>query len=42
MLAVSNQTVYKWLRTGAIQGGKVGGTWRIRPEAVERFLRKFG
>ena len=38
-LQVSKSTVLKWLRSGKLNGAKLGHrTWRIGPEALEAFL----
>jgi excisionase family DNA binding protein len=38
-LRVKPDTVRAWLRQGRLQGMKAGRLWRIRPQAVEAFLR---
>lgn len=42
-LRVPEQSVRRWLRSGRLEGIRLGGTkagWRIEPEAVERFLEQ--
>lgn len=36
-LKVSPKTVYSWLKSGKIEGVKIGKLWRIRKEALEEF-----
>jgi excisionase family DNA binding protein len=38
-LRVKPDTVRAWLRQGRLQGVKAGRLWRIRPQAVEAFIR---
>src|SRR5215208_2376618 len=37
---VGQMTVYRWCKKGRLQCIKVGKHWRIRPEALEDFLRQ--
>jgi len=37
-LKTTRATFYRWLRSGRIQGLKVGRQWRFRPADLERFL----
>lgn len=37
-LATTRPTFYRWLRSGAITGVKVGRQWRFRAEDIDRFL----
>jgi excisionase family DNA binding protein len=39
-LNVSEYTVRRLLRTGELQGLKVGGQWRITPSAVKDYIDK--
>jgi excisionase family DNA binding protein len=39
MARVSQRTVYRALRSGALAGEKVGALWRIRPAAVEGWAK---
>lgn len=42
-LKVPEQAVRRWLRTGQLEGIRLGGTkagWRIEPAAVARFLEQ--
>lgn len=39
-LQVSNRTVYEWLKTGDLEGAKIGHKWRIKEEAVEKFFEE--
>lgn len=38
MLRVKRRTVQKFIDNGTLEAVKVGGRWRVRPEAVERYL----
>lgn len=38
-LGVKQTTVYRWCREGRIACFKIGKSWRIRPSAVEEFVR---
>lgn len=38
LLGVHVKTVYRWFRSGALPGAKVGGTWRISAVALERLV----
>lgn len=35
---VSEWTVRRWLKTGELDGMKVARKWRVRPDALRRFL----
>src|SRR5690606_5122665 len=37
-LQLTEQTVYDWLRSGKIEGVKLGRLWRITEEHLEEFL----
>lgn len=37
-LQVTEHTVYDWLRTGRLQGVKVGRLWRVSPSSLDAFL----
>jgi excisionase family DNA binding protein len=39
-LRVSKNTVYRLLRTGELEGLRVGHLWRVRPAAVFEYLRR--
>lgn len=39
MLKTTRPTFYRWLRSGKIQGMKVGRQWRFYPQEIERFLK---
>lgn len=39
-LQVTEHTVYLWLQSGKLAGAKLGRLWRVRPEALEAFLRR--
>src|SRR5947209_2186142 len=39
-LRVTRVTVYAWLKMGKLAGERAGKGWRIRPEAVEVFVRQ--
>lgn len=41
-LSVSGGTVREWLRTGQLQGVKLGRLWRIRESELRRFLKENG
>ncbi len=36
-LGVHYMTVYRYVRLGLLDADKVGGTWQVSPEAIERF-----
>lgn len=38
-LAVSPETVKKWLRTGKLNGVKVSVLWRVREKDLEDFIQ---
>lgn len=38
LLKVSRETVYNWLRSGKLQGIKIGHFWRISESELERLL----
>lgn len=40
LLEVKESTVWRWCREGTLPGLKVGRHWRVRPEALEEFLRR--
>lgn len=39
-LGVKQTTIYRWCREGRMSCFKVGKSWRIRPSAVEEFLKE--
>ena len=39
-LGVEQTTVQRWCREGSLPGMKIGKEWRIRREALERFLER--
>ena len=39
MLKTTRSTFYRWLRTGLIEGMKVGRQWRFYREDIEQFLK---
>jgi excisionase family DNA binding protein len=39
-LRVTRPTVYAWLKMGRLEGERAGKGWRIRPEAVEAFVKQ--
>ena len=38
VFGLSPKTVRHWLWTGKLKGIKIGGSWRVRPEALEEFI----
>jgi excisionase family DNA binding protein len=40
LVGVKESTVWRWCREGSLPCLKVGKHWRVRPEALENFLRK--
>lgn len=40
MLRLTEKTVYKMIKTGAISSVKIGGALRITQEAVDRILER--
>lgn len=39
MLRVNYKTVHKWVKSGAMQAYKIGGSWRVSQEQIEEFLK---
>ncbi|WP_374709331.1 helix-turn-helix domain-containing protein [Desmospora profundinema] len=39
-LAVSPNTIRKWLRSGKLQGYKLPNVWRIRESDLNQFIEK--
>lgn len=39
-LQLREDTVLRWLREGKLPGAKLGRIWRIRPEALDRFIQE--
>ncbi|MGD9519448.1 MAG: helix-turn-helix domain-containing protein [Armatimonadota bacterium] len=37
-LGVSTKTVYRWLRSGTLQGHRAGWTWRVRRSVLDEWL----
>ena len=42
ILQVSNETVYRYIRSGKLQAIRVGGLWRVRKESLDEFLGEGG
>lgn len=40
MLRIKRRTVQKFIDNGTLEAVKVGGRWRVRPEAIEDYLVK--
>ena len=40
-LDVSEQTLHRWMREGAITYYKIGGSTRFKPEDLDAFVKKF-
>lgn len=40
LLQVTTRTVRNWIKQGKIQAFKLGSTWRIRREEVDRLLNR--
>jgi len=40
LLGVSRLTVYRWIKSGKLDAGKYGGTWRIFKDEIQRMKRK--
>ena len=40
LLRTTRPTFYRWLRSGKIQGMKLGRQWRFRKDDIERFLSR--
>ena len=38
LLQVSDETVYRHIRSGKLTAIRVGGLWRVRKEALDKFL----
>ena len=41
-LKVSDETIYRYIRSGKLKAFRVGGLWRISEDAVQEFLKKGG
>jgi len=39
-LRVSKTTVYRLLRSGELEGVRIGHLWRVRPAAIVAYLRR--
>ena len=39
-LHISDETIYRYIRSGKIKAIRVGGLWRISSEALDEFMRK--
>jgi len=39
-LQVSDETVYRYIRSGKLKAIRVGGLWRVSREALDEFLSK--
>lgn len=39
-LGVSKFTIRKFIDNGSLEGIKIGGRWRVRPEALTRYITK--
>jgi len=37
-LGVSTKTVYRWLRSGSLQGHRAGWTWRVHRSVLDEWL----
>ncbi len=42
LLQVSDETVYRYIRSDKLKAIRVGGLWRVSREALDEFLRKGG
>lgn len=42
ILGVSTRTVNNYIKSGRLQGVKIGGKWRFAGETLQRFLRGEG
>lgn len=40
ILKVDRRTVYKYLRSGELPAAKIGDTWRIRQEDLDKFIKQ--
>lgn len=41
-LGVSKETVYRWLKRGAIPAHKVGKLWKFKPSEVDKWVQDGG
>ena len=37
-LRVGTQPVYRQLHSGMLEGHKIGGQWRVKPSALQKFI----
>ena len=37
-LEVGTQPVYRQLHSGMLEGHKIGGQWRVKPSALQKFI----
>lgn len=40
LLHVSDETVYRYIRSGKLRGIRVGGLWRVSRVALDAFLKR--
>ncbi|OLD63922.1 MAG: hypothetical protein AUF65_00810 [Chloroflexi bacterium 13_1_20CM_50_12] len=38
ILGVSSYTVREWINQGKLEGVRIGVRWKVRPEAIERYI----
>ncbi len=41
-LQVSDETVYRYIKSGSLKAVRVGGLWRVTEDALNEFLKKGG
>lgn len=37
-LQVSDETIYRYIRTGRLEAVRVGGLWRVTEESLQKFI----
>ena len=40
LLAIADETIYRYIKSGKLRAIRVGGLWRIPTEALDEFLKK--
>lgn len=40
ILGVSKYTVQRFINNGTLEGVRIGGRWRVKMEAIERYIAK--
>jgi excisionase family DNA binding protein len=40
LFKVHPKTIFRWLESGQLKGGKIGRTWRIRKSDIDKLFEK--